>query len=82
LNRVRLEGYTRNYIYNTDETGINWKELPQKSLVSCHEISAPGYKVSKDRITVMVCANASGDHALLLLVIGKAIKPLCFKNVN
>jgi len=79
---IEREGYTRNDIYNADESGINWKALPRKSLASCHESSAPGYKFSKDRITAIVCANASGDQILPLLVNRKAIKSWCFKNFN
>lgn len=30
----------------------------------------------------MVCANATGNHKLPLLVIGKSQKPLAFKNFN
>ncbi|XP_060845567.1 jerky protein homolog-like [Rhopalosiphum padi] len=81
LNVIKQEGYTRNDIYNADETSINWKAFPRKSLAPRRESSAPGYKVGKDKITAIVCANASGDHALPLLVIGKTIKPRCFKNV-
>jgi len=82
LNMIKWEGYTRNNIYNADGTGINWKDLPWKSLASCCESPVLSYKVSKDRINVMICANASEDHVLPLLVIRKAIKPRCFKNVN
>ena len=35
-------------IYNADETGLLWKCLPQRTLVSCREKSAPGFK--KQRI--------------------------------
>ncbi|PRD35490.1 UNVERIFIED_CONTAM: Jerky-like protein [Trichonephila clavipes] len=37
---------------------------------------------SKEGVTSMVCANASGTHSLPLLVIGKSKKPCCFKNVS
>jgi len=77
---IKRGGYIRNDIYNADGIGRNWKVLPRKSLTSRRESSTPGYKVSKDRITATVCA--SGDHGLPLLVIRKAIKPRCFKNVN
>jgi len=40
------------------------------------------FKFQKDRITAMVCANASGNHRLPLLVIGKSKKPHAFKNLN
>ncbi|XP_025202043.1 tigger transposable element-derived protein 2-like [Melanaphis sacchari] len=79
---VEREGYTKNDIYNADETSINWKALPRKSLASHCESSTSGYKISENRITAMVFANASGYYALLLLVIGKAIKPWYFKNIN
>lgn len=39
-------------------------------------------KISKERISVLVGANASGKEKLPLLVIGKHQKPRCFKNNN
>lgn len=70
-------------IYNVDETRLNWKALPSKSLGwSQCEAPAPGYKVSKDRVTVMVCANATSTHKISLLLIGKSKNPHCFKNVK
>ena len=78
---MQKEGYTRDDVYNADETEINWRALPKKSLAARKEATAPGFKTSKERITGMVCANTSGNHILPLLVIGKAKKPRCFKNV-
>ena len=75
LDIVESEGYTRDDVYNADEMGLNWKSLPKKSLASRRESAAPGFKVSKERVTVMVCANASGTHRQPLLVIGKSTKP-------
>lgn len=72
----------REQVYNCDETGLNWKALPQKTLTSFSEKTAPGFKFQKDRITAMVCANATGNHRLPLLVIGKSKKPRAFKNLN
>lgn len=69
-------------VYNCDETGLNWKALPRKTLASLTEKTAPGFKMQKDRITVMVCANATGSHRLPLLVIGKSKKPRAFKNIH
>lgn len=73
--------YDFNNVYNADETGLYWKVLPSKSLASRHEEIAPGFKSSKQRITVMLCANVTGSHKLPLLIIGKAKKPRCFKGV-
>lgn len=38
--------------------------------------------MQKQRITAMVCANASGSSRLPLLLIGTAKKPRCFKGMN
>lgn len=74
--------YSRDQIYNADETGLNYKALPTKTLASLSEKYAPGHKMQKQRVTVMVCGNASGSHRMPLLVIGNAKKPRCFKGVN
>lgn len=79
---VEKNGYSLDDIYNTDETGLNWKSLPSKSLASKREAKAPGFKVSKERITIVTTANASGTHALPLVMIGKSKQPRCFKNVT
>jgi hypothetical protein len=80
--KVTKLNLVREQVYNCDETGLNWKALPQKTLASLSETSAPGFKVQKDRITLMVCENATGNHRLPLLVIGKAKTPRAFKNFN
>lgn len=74
--------YDLDFVYNADETGLNWKSLPSKSLASRRENSAPGYKTSKERVTILVCANATGTHKIPLLLIGKSKKPRCFKNIR
>ncbi|XP_071056565.1 jerky protein homolog-like [Onthophagus taurus] len=69
-------------VYNADESGLLWKVLPNKTYVSRKEREAPGRKVSKDRVTIMPCANTNGTHKLKLLLIGKARSPRAFKNVD
>ncbi|XP_050305586.1 jerky protein homolog-like [Anthonomus grandis grandis] len=69
-------------VYNGDETGLYWKAMPRRTLVVASETSAPGFKVSKDRLTVLCCANASGTHKLRLAVIGKSKNPRAFKNIK
>lgn len=81
-NILNTENYSLENIYNADETGLNWKALPRKTLASRKESAAPGCKISKDRITAVACANAAGTHRLPMLVIGKSKKPRCFKHVN
>ncbi|XP_070550400.1 jerky protein homolog-like [Ptychodera flava] len=79
---IEKESYTPEQLYNADESGLYWKLLPRKTLAASSEKSAPGFKVSKDRVTVMGCANASGTHKLPPVIIGKSRNPRCFKHVN
>ncbi|XP_067144543.1 jerky protein homolog-like [Centruroides vittatus] len=64
------------------ETGLYWKKMPTKTLVSKNEMSAPGFKASKSHITVMVCGNVTGTHRLPLLIVGKSKNPRCFKGIK
>src|SRR5688572_26991573 len=36
----------------------------------------------KNRLSVLLCANASGSHKFVPLVIGKSQNPRCFANIN
>ena len=73
---------SKSNIYNADESGLNWRALPRKTLVCSNENTAPGRKVNKDRVKAMCYANASGSHKISIFIIGKYKKPRCFKNVT
>ncbi|XP_046145844.1 jerky protein homolog-like [Osmia bicornis bicornis] len=67
-------------IYNMDEAGLLWKALPSKTLIERKEKVVKGYKSRKERITVALCANASGTHKLMPLVINKFENPRALKH--
>ncbi|KFM61616.1 Jerky protein-like protein, partial [Stegodyphus mimosarum] len=73
---------TPEQIYNADETGLLWRCLPTSTLAGGGEKAAKGFKKNKDRLTVLLCANASGNHRVTPFVIGKSAKPRAFKNVT
>uniref|UniRef100_K7G5J3 Jerky protein homolog-like n=1 Tax=Pelodiscus sinensis TaxID=13735 RepID=K7G5J3_PELSI len=79
---IENEGLSCEQIYNCDETGLNYKMLPSKTLASWAEASAPGYKRSKERVPILACTNATGNHKLRLTFIGKAKNPRAFKNIS
>jgi hypothetical protein len=68
------EGYSDSDIFNTDETGIFFRLTPNKTLTFKAEKCAGG-KLSKDRITVFVCANSNGTEKRKLFVTGKSKSP-------
>lgn len=70
-------GLSPSQIYNADETALLWHCLPNSILIDADY----GFKMNKDRITVLLCANASGTHKLKLLIIGTYKKPRSFINL-
>lgn len=80
LEFMESKNLTLEQIYNADETGLYWRCLPQRTLAAEREKSAPGVKPSKERVTILCCANATGNDRLQLALIGKSKKPQCFKN--
>ena len=79
---IETRGYTKDQIFNADETGLWWRMLPSRSLVSVDERNPKNFKQSKARVTILACANASGSCRLLLTFIHKSSKPRCFKHTN
>ena len=79
-----LPNVTKNYdlkdIYNCDETSIFFKALPNKTLHGPNK-QPQGNKISKDRFSLVVCANAAGEKGKLL-VIGKSKKLHSFPKNN
>ena len=80
--KMENEGYTLSQVFNADETGLWWRLMPSKSLVDCGEKKAKNFKKSKDRVTLLGCANASGTCRLPLVFISKSAKPRCFKHMD
>ncbi|GBL81416.1 Tigger transposable element-derived protein 4 [Araneus ventricosus] len=76
-----LQEYSPDNIFNADETGLFFRELPDKTAVfqgeTCH-----GGKQSKERVTLLLATNMSGTEELTQLVIGKSRNPRCFKGIK
>lgn len=62
-----------------DETGLLWRSLPNNTQV-CKEEKTPDRKISKDRISVLCCANADGMHRLKLTILGKSARLTVLKD--
>ena len=67
---VLCDGYEARNIFNADETGLFFRALPSKSMVTKGD-SCNGGKNSKDRITVLLAPSATGEK-LRPLVTGKS----------
>ena len=75
-----LSNYDLKDIYNADEFGLFYQMHPEKSLHLKKE-QCIGGKQSKVRITGMAASNTLGDK-IPMFVIGKSVKPRCFKGIK
>lgn len=83
LSMMESEGYTLSQVFNVDETGLGRDcTKSSKSLLHCRVKQAKNFKKSKDRVTLLVCVNASGTCKLALVFISKSGKPCCFKHMD
>ena len=75
-----IQGYEPENTANGDETGLLFRALPNKLLCLKGE-KCSGGKLRKERLTVFLRGFMSGEMEEPL-VIGKAAKPRCFRNLG
>ena len=78
---IREHYVTPEQVYKADETALFWHCLSMSTLSAYTEREAVGFKVNKDRVTLLPCANAAGTHKCKLFVVGRYKKQRPFKNM-
>lgn len=76
---VDSEGFLPQQVFNCDETGLFWKKMPKRTYITAEENALPGHKPMKDRLTLLFCANASGDLKIKPLLVYHSETPRAFK---
>ncbi|UYV64091.1 hypothetical protein LAZ67_2006550 [Cordylochernes scorpioides] len=76
---IKDGGYCAHQIFNADETGLFWKKMPTRTYIAKSEKNASGFKAAKDRVTLLLCSNASGDRMLKPLLVNRYLKPRALK---
>nr|XP_061806456.1 tigger transposable element-derived protein 1-like [Nerophis lumbriciformis] len=79
---VGKEGFLPQQVFNCDETGLFWKKMPKRTYITREEKSLPGHKPMKDRLTLLLCTNASGDLKVKPLLVYHSETPRAFKKNN
>nr|XP_023656335.1 tigger transposable element-derived protein 1-like isoform X2 [Paramormyrops kingsleyae] len=76
---LEAEGFVPHQVFNCDETSLFWKKMPNRTYITKEEKKMPGPKPMKDRLTLLLCANASGDFKLKPLLVYHSENPRVFK---
>ena len=83
--RELLKGYKLVNILNMDETALFYRTVPSRSYELNYAVDSRqqgrGRKglQAKDRVTLVLCVNATGSVKIAPLMIGTSKKPRCFK---
>lgn len=77
---IQQSDFMQCQLCNADEIGFYWKEMPRNTQAT-KEDKAPGRKLVKDYVSLLLFANVDGSHRLTPVVVGKTQKPRTLKNI-
>ncbi|XP_064097446.1 tigger transposable element-derived protein 1-like [Macrobrachium nipponense] len=77
---IAEQGYIPQQVFNCDETGLFWRKMPRRTFITAEEKRLLGHKPMKDRLTLALCTNASGDCKVKSLLVYPSENPCAFKS--
>ena len=79
---IKKESYLPQQVFNADETGVIWKKIPKRIYITKEEKTLAGQKLIKDRPSLLLCGNASGDFKVKPMLVGHSNISRVFKTNN
>jgi hypothetical protein len=73
------ECYLPQQVFNCEETVFWGEKMPKRTYITAEENAMLGHKPMKDRLTLLLCANASGDFKVKPLLVYHSENPRVFK---
>lgn len=71
---ISSQNYSSQQVYNCDKTGLNFKALPEIKFSG----NKVGFKMCKERLTVLAWSNAAENNKLASIIIRKSKKSAGF----
>lgn len=72
---VEEKNLSHDQIFHCNVTTLNYLSLPIKSLIYQMERDVPYFRKNIDRLTILICVNASGSLKIPLMIIGQFPSP-------
>ncbi|XP_039600021.1 tigger transposable element-derived protein 1-like [Polypterus senegalus] len=76
---TQRNGFCSHQAVNRDETGLFWKKMPRRTLITQEEKKMLGHKPMKDRLTLLLYASGSGDLKIKPLLVYHSETPRVFR---
>lgn len=79
---VKEQGYKPEQVFNVGESQMFWKRLPSKTFLAKQEQQSTGFKPSNDRLSFLLCVNASCDLLAKPMVVYRTQNPKALREKN
>nr|XP_045618267.1 uncharacterized protein LOC123770459 isoform X1 [Procambarus clarkii]XP_045618268.1 uncharacterized protein LOC123770459 isoform X1 [Procambarus clarkii]XP_045618269.1 uncharacterized protein LOC123770459 isoform X1 [Procambarus clarkii]XP_045618270.1 uncharacterized protein LOC123770459 isoform X1 [Procambarus clarkii]XP_045618271.1 uncharacterized protein LOC123770459 isoform X1 [Procambarus clarkii] len=82
LENIEKGGYSPDQVFNANETELYWKRLPDSTFVTKDKTFVSGLETAQDYLSLLLCANASGDLKMKPMMVYHSKEPHSLKGTS